>query len=327
MASCRRTTLVLVALAAVLAALALPGHASASVRISFLPKRVTQGNDATLKVGVHPTAMCKVAVRYGAGVRQQGLGAVYAAKGRATWKWQVTGAAPAGQARVTVSCGRAGRASRTFIVVGWVVPARIAVDKMGFSVRPSSYGGGSTVSYGVVLRNTSPNQDALKVSVLVNFVMADNHLLGTAQTSVAEIAAGTQYALGNQLSFPGAAPIARLEVVLQVGGRGRQPMLHPGFDNLHFVPQLFDPSWLGSIEGEVINDQATYTLKSVSVSAVVLDRSGSVIGGGNGFAFGVLPPGAREVLKLSNGLSSIPFAQAADMMLSAVGTYDVSPPT
>lgn len=326
MASRRRTTLVFAALA-VLAALVLPGHASAGVRISFLPKRVTQGNDATLKVSVRPTTLCKLAVRYGAGVRQQGLRAVYASRGRASWKWQVTGAAPAGQARVTVSCGRAGRASRTFIVVGWVVPARISVEKMGFSVRPRGFGSGSTVSYGVVLRNTSPNQDALRVSVLVNFVMADNHLIGTAQTSVAEIPSGAEYALGNQLSFPGAAPIARLEVVLQIGGRGRQSMLHPGFDNLHFEPQLFDPGWLGSIEGEVINDHPTYTLKSVSVSAVVFDRSGNVIGGGDGFAFGVLPPGAREVLKLSNGLSAIPFEQAADMMLSAVGTYDVSPPT
>jgi hypothetical protein len=326
MASRRRTSLVLVALAAVLAALALPGHASASVRISFLPKRVTQGNDATLRVSVRPAALCKLAVRYGAGVRQQGLATHYPVKGQTSWKWQVTGAAPAGRAVVTVSCGRAGRASRTFIVVGWVVPARIAVDKMGFSVRPSSYGTGSTVSYGVLLHNTSPNQDALKVSVLVNFVMADNHLLGTAQTSVAEIPAGSTYALGNQLMFPGAAPIVRLEVVLQIGGRGVRPMLHPGFDNLHFVPQVYDPGWLGSIEGEVINDQAVYTLKSVSVSAVVLDRSGNVIGGGNGYAFGTLPPGAREVLIVNQGLSAIPFEQASDMLLSAVGTYDVSPP-
>jgi hypothetical protein len=325
MASRRRISFVLVSLV-VLAALALPGRASASVRISFLSKRVTQGNAASLKVSVRPAAVCKLAVRYGGGVRQAGLGSAYAAKGRASWKWQVTGAAPAGQARVTVSCGRAGRASRTFIVVGWVVPARIGVDRMGFSVRPNGYGIGSTVSYGVMLRNTSPNQDALNVSVLVNFVMADNHLIGTAQTSVAEIPAGATYALGNQLNFPGAAPIARLEVVLQIGGRGNRPMLHPGFDNLHFVPQLYDPGWLGSIEGEVINDQAQYVLKNVSVSAVVFDRAGNVLGGGNGFAFGVLPPGAREVLILNNGLSAIPFTQAADMALSAIGSYDVAPP-
>ena len=163
--------------------------------------------------------------------------------------------------------------------------------------------------------------------MLVNFVMADNHLIGTAQTPVAEIPAGTEYALGNQLTFPGAAPIVRLEVVLQIGGRGRQSMLHPAFDNLHFMPQLFDPGWLGSIEGEVINDQPTYTLKSVTSRPWSSTARATCIGGGNGFAFGTLPPGAREVLKLSNGLSSIPFAQATDMMLSAIGTYDVSPPT
>ena len=322
----RRRIQLLLFVVALVAALVLPGRASASVRITFLSKHVTQGNQATLNVSVRPTALCKLGVRYGAGVRQTGLSSVYASKGRASWKWKVTGSAPAGRARVSVSCGRAGSASRNFIVVGWVVPARISVDKMGFSVRPNSYGGGSTVSYGVILHNTSPNQDALSVNVLVNFVLADNHLIGSAGSTIAEIPAGSQYALGNQLNFPGAAPIVRLEVVLTIGGHGSKPMLHPSFDNMHFVPQQYDPGWLGSIEGEVVNDQAVYTLKNVTVSAVVMDRAGNVIGGGNGFAFGTLPPGAREVLIVNNGLGAIPFAYASDMMLSAIGSYDVTPP-
>jgi hypothetical protein len=287
---------------------------------------VVQGNPAKLQIAVHPAATCKLAVRYGNNVRQLGLKSVYAARGRASWTWTVTGAAPAGLAHVNVSCGRAGRASKTFLVVGWVIPARISVDKMGFSVRPSSYGSGSSVSYGVILRNTSPNQDALNVSVLVNFVMADNHLIGSAQTPVAEIPAGSQYALGSQLTFPGAAPVARLEVVLQIGGRGNHVMRHPAFDNMHFVPSQFEPGWLGTIEGELINDSPTLTLKSANVSAVVMDRLGNVIGGGNGFAFGILPPGAREVLILSSGLNAIPFSEASDMLLSSVGQYDISPP-
>jgi hypothetical protein len=321
----RRLRLALVAFAG-LVALALPGQAAASVKISFLSKRVTQGNDAKLSVVVHPAAVCKLSVRYGDGVRQLGVAPAYPSKGHAAWTWKVPGAAPAGLAHVKVACGRAGRASRSFIVVGWVVPARIAVDKMGFSARPSGYGSGTSVSYGVLLRNTSPNQDALNVSVLVNFVMADNHLLGTAQTSVDAIPAGTTYALGNQLNFPGAAPIVRLEVVLQIGERGRKQVLHPAFDNMHFVPQMYDQGWLGSIEGELINDQPHLTLKSVNVSAVVLNRAGDVIGGGNGYAYGTLPPGAREVLIISNGLGSIPFPDASDMVLSSVGSYDISPP-
>jgi hypothetical protein len=325
MASRRRIQLVLFVVALV-AALALPGRASASVRISFLSKRVTQGNQATLNVAVRPTALCKLSVRYGNNVRATGLPTVYAAKGRASWKWKVTGSAPAGRARVIVSCGRAGSASRNFLVVGWVVPARIAVDKMGFSVRPNGYGSGSSVSYGVILHNTSPNQDALNVSVLVNFVMADNHLIGTAQTPVGEIPAGSQYALGSQLSFPAAAPIARLEVVLQIGARANKPMIQPAFDNMHLVPSLYEPGWLGSIEGEVINASPTLTMRNVQTSAVVLDRSGNVIGGGTGFAMGTLPPGAREVMLINNGLNAIPFSQAADFMISAVGSYDVSPP-
>jgi hypothetical protein len=81
--------------------------------------------------------------------------------------------------------------------------------------------GSADVSYGIIIRNHSPNADALNVRVLVNFVLANKHLLGSASNTISLIPAGSSYALGNNLGFPGAAPIARLEVVIQLAGTNR----------------------------------------------------------------------------------------------------------
>ena len=55
--------------------------------------------------------------------------------------------------------------------------------------------------------------------MLVNFVVADNRLIGSATVRVGAIAAGQQHALGGELTFPGSAPIHRLEIVVEVAKR------------------------------------------------------------------------------------------------------------
>ena len=49
----------------------------------------------------------------------------------------------------------------------------VMVDKQGFSQRPDSLGTGSTVSYGLLLKNTSTTQDATSVYLLINFATAE----------------------------------------------------------------------------------------------------------------------------------------------------------
>ena len=122
--------------------------------------------------------------------------------------------------------------------------------KQGFSIRPNSFGSGTRLSYGLILHNESGVRDALNINVQVNFVMADDHLLGTDNQHVDGIAAGSDWALGNSVSFPGAAPIVRLEIVILVGSFQAQAIHVPTLANIHLVPQLFDPKWVGTIEGE-----------------------------------------------------------------------------
>lgn len=310
----------LLALGVAAPAAARPGHADA-VRVGFASQRVVQGNDASISVLVSPAGVrCALAVRYANGARQKGLAPQTAASGRASWRWRVGLGTATGRARATVSCGRAGKVSRRFMVIGQVIPPRITVVKKGFSIRALPYGG-TGVSYGLLLANDSQQFDATKIYVLVNFVMADNHALGTATTTVNAIQAGGQYALGGELTFPGGAPIQRLEVVVQVGGHSRPSLRLPALANIHVMPDLYDPAWVGSVEGELHNGQPSLVLQNAQLSAIILDEAGNVLGGGTGYAFATLPPATRQVIKLTSGFKDIPIAHAVSAMVSVQPTW------
>src|SRR5581483_3874849 len=190
-----------------------------------------------------------------------GLGAAPVVGGRATWRWTVPVDAKPGRAQVVASCGRAGHVTRTLVVVGSVVAPRITVSKQGYSIRPG-LSSGSTVSYGLLLVNDSQTEDALDVSVLVNFVEPSGHLFGSASTTISAIGAGQTYALGDSLSFPGAAPVVRLEPVIQVGAHTKASQRLPQVVNAHVEPSTFEPAWLGSVEGEVSNVDPSLILRS-----------------------------------------------------------------
>jgi hypothetical protein len=205
------------------------------------------------------------------------------------------------------------------MVIGQVVPPKIDVVQSGWSARPHPFGG-TSVSWGVVLSNTS-KQDALDVQVLCNFVMADNRLIGSATQHISDIAAGSKHATGGQIDFPGAAPISRLEIIIRIGRAGPATHTKPGISFVRVAPSSFEPQWTGEIDGEIQNDDPNKTIMSVELSGVVFDAEGNVLGGGTGGGFGILPPAARMVLKISSGLSPIPFSRAAAAMVSVVPTY------
>src|SRR5262249_20290811 len=153
---------------------------------------------------------------------------------------------------MSATCGHVGRASRTLIVVGQLAPPKITVVKDGWSVHYKSFGGAS-ISYGVILKNHSSNADALNVNVLVNFVEPNNHLFASSSRTVNVIPAGSEYALGYGFDVQGVPPIARLEVVIQVGARQPKAAGGPAVDNVVIEPSTFDPSVVGDVAGELIN--------------------------------------------------------------------------
>lgn len=312
---------VLAALLALVSTAAPAGGKTSSVRFSVAPQRAVQGNKVTVGVAVSPAgSRCTIRVRYADGRAQPGLGGRAAVGGRATWTWRVARYTRPGPASVFVSCGGAGAASRTMMIIGQVLPLTIKVVKTGYSIRPLPYVG-TRVSYGVILQNESKTENALGVSVLVNFVMADNRLIGSATTSLMEMRADTSHAVGGDLTFPGGAPIARLEVVVQVASRGPRTRRVPGVGATRVVPDIYEPEWVGSVEGELANDDARTTLQSARLMTVIFDAEGNILGGASGYAPASLPPGAREFFKIS-GARAVPVNRAASAMVSVEPMYE-----
>jgi hypothetical protein len=306
---------------ALLPGLVVAGSASAvvqradAVRLTG-PKRIVQGADVSYRAAVRSGARCTLNVRYRSGAQRV---TEMSTGGSATFRFKVPQRAATGAARVSVSCGRAGGARLKVVVIGGVVPAKINVVKHGFSHRARL--SGSVTSWGVVLSNESPTSDAMDVTVLANFVLPDNRLIGSATKRVSRIRAGSHHALGGDLSFPGYPPIARLEIVVQVSDSKPNLKAMPGVANAHAVPGLFDAAYVGSIEGEVANDRLDRTLRRAELSAVALDGAGNVLGGAVGSASASLPPGSRQFFKIS-GLTGVPFAQVASVMVSVSPTWD-----
>jgi hypothetical protein len=210
------------------------------------------------------------------------------------------------------------------MVIGQVIPPKIDVVQSGWSVRTYPYGG-SGVSWGVILANTSKTRDAMDVQILCNFVMADNRLIGSMTTRISDIAADSKHATGGELTFPGGAPIARLEIVVKIGKAGPATRTKPGISFVRVLPAPFDPGYAGSVEGEVQNDSPTRTIQFVELATVVFDAGGNIIGGGNGLAAAPLPPAARMFLKIQNGMRPISYAKAASALVSVVPTYQRIP--
>ncbi len=82
-----------------------------------------------------------------------------------------------GKWKITVLCGSSGSATASLLVARRTqppapTPARITVEKSGFNFDDRF--GTRQATYGIVLRNSSPDEDALDVQVTVNIVDASS---------------------------------------------------------------------------------------------------------------------------------------------------------
>jgi hypothetical protein len=311
--------------AAVLLVLATTGTAGAAVEgaaASWIrgPKRAVAGNELKIEARVPNGTRCSLSFKYKNGVGQKGLRPATAKGGKAVWRWKVPKSAEPGPARATASCGRQGRSSLTIMVIGEVIPATIEIVKQGFSIRPRRYGSGADSSWGVIVKNTSPQSDAIDVVILANYVLPDNKLIGSATVRVGRIARQSEYAVGGDLAFPGVPPVVRLEIVVQVARSAQLHKTFPAIANVRVVSDRTDAAVVGSVEGEVVNDNASKTMERSQLGAVVLDAGGNILGGRTGSAFASLPPGAREFFKIT-GMRAVALDQAASAIVSVTPQY------
>ena len=293
----------------------------AALQFSHLPGRAIAGQAVSVTVArARAGALCSLAVSYAKAAGQSGLQPKTAVDGLASWAWTIPDSIQANVAKLSAACAGSKRISGRLLVVGGLIPPRLSIEKDGFTPRVST--SGTDISYGIIVRNHSPNADALNVNVLVNFVLSNDHLLGSTSASIPQIPAGSSYALGGNFGFPAAAPIARLETVIQVGSSQRHAGHSPALDNIVIEPGLNDKAWVGDVAGEVINNDPSLTLQTTQYSAVILDSAGNVLGGGGGSTYGALPPGTRMVFRLSSGgFTDIPVEKAASVLISTSPTW------
>ncbi|MDX6438320.1 MAG: hypothetical protein QOF45_903 [Gaiellaceae bacterium] len=291
-----------------------------SVGFRFLPQKTFQGQPASLTVTVRPSGVrCVPTIRYADGASQT-LKAAVARSNRASWTFTVPPKARIGAASASVKCGRAGRISRTFAVVGPpAAPAKVVIKKSGFSQRVRFTT--REVSYGVILSNPSPEKDALDVSVIINFIDATNRVVATQAETVGGVGAGSDFYLGGSTQIPDATPVSTLEIVTRIGSQDMAAKLGPPTSDVLVQASAYDPGWVGAVVGQVQNDHPTKLLTSSQVSAVVFDASGNVIGGGKGYSTGGLLPGVRAYFSASSGVSAIPVDRAAAAGVSVLGQY------
>jgi hypothetical protein len=295
--------------------------AGASLRISFLPQKTFRGQAASLSVAVRPSGVrCSGRIVYADG-RKQGLKATTARRGRATWRWTVPLNVKFGAATVSVSCNRAGSVSRVFVVTGRPTePARVEVEKQGFSQRVRF--ASRDVSYGVALRNVSPENDALNVSVHVNMLDSTGVIRKTDVRTVTAIGAKGTYYLGGGVSIPEHwIPISTLEIKVNIGSQQAKALWTPQLSDYRIVAAQYDPGFVSTVFFQALNDQPLYVFSAPSISAVVFDAAGAVIGGGTGYGMTQLAPGIRAQYDASLGLSAIPIDRAATAGVSVLGTY------
>jgi hypothetical protein len=292
---------------------------TAKVAFTRAPATALQGKVVKIAAATKPAraTSCTLVIRYQDGVVER-LRA-FTRLGIASWDWRVPEVAQPGRASLSASCLGAGSITKLVTVVGTLIPPKIVVADQGFSVRARTTG--SEASFGLMLRNSSPNADALNVYVLVNFVMADGQAIGTKTETIDAIPAGTTFAYGGSLRFPGAAPVARLEVVVKVAGRQRRLIHQPLVQSIGVVPGLRDAMWVGEVNGEIINDHPSLNVSRTKLSTVVFDINGVIVGGGSGTATALLPPGTREVFVITSGVDAIPWGRAARAAVSLFATY------
>ncbi len=300
--------------------------ATASARPAAGPLVVHRGQAVKVAVRTPSKAYCLAEARYADGSRQDS-GLKRARNGLVSWTLRVPNTAPLGRADWTVRCGATWERTGRWVVksVTSKAPAaapHVMVDRQGFSQRPDRYGPGSSVSYGLLLKNTSQTQDTTNVYLLINFATASGELIGTVTRTVDLIPAGGTVAIGDAMQMRTQAPVSNLEVTIKVNSfEPAKPRILPHFVNVAILQSQNDNGWVGEVDGEIVNDTSPQTLTMAKLSIVLLDATGKIVGGGSAMTFSPLPSGSRMVFLAQTGFSAVPISTAVTAMISVVPTY------
>ena len=203
--------------------------------------QVTRGTATLLKLRTQSRSACSAQVGTSADSCSSPASSTRTAA-TVWWTVRIPNNAALGVAHWSAQCG-------TFHRTGsWVVAAargskadstpHVIVDKQGFSQRPASFGTGSTVSYGLLLRNTGTRGRRAALRARSTSRPRAGELIGTVTKSVALIPAGETFALGDSMGMRTQAPVTKLEVTLTVGAHEPRARIRcPHFANVRVFPR------------------------------------------------------------------------------------------
>ncbi len=189
------------------------------------------------------------------------------------------------------------------------LPANVVLQKSGFSFTTDS--GITDLGYGLVLQNTSPDEDALNVAITVNVVDASNVIIESDSNTIQAIPASSTYYFGDEMFPNGPATPAGLQVVIQTGSQALKSLALPPVANVRLTDYILGGT---EIDGEFSNPFQKPISGVARITGVIFDSAGNVIGGGFTFPNADVPPGSR--IGFSIGVSSVQPVRAASAQVS-----------
>lgn len=244
------------------------------------------------------------------------------------WWYRVPLKAPLGPAQWSIRCGTGiynYTGSWLIVQAGVTVgpkPPQPVVSKQGFSQRADAFGTGSSVSYGLLIRNPALKKDAKSVTVTITFVSADGNVIGRKRATVERIAAGETFALGGSTELGSQTDVKKLTASVHVGSYARAVNTpRPRIASAKIVGSSGDPGWVGEVDGQLANDTSQHALAHALVSVVVLDAGGRIVGGGTGTLTSPVASGATGAFTARVGFAAIATADAARPVVSVLPTY------
>ena len=199
----------------------------------------------------------------------------------------------------------------------------LMVDKQGFSQRNDKLGTGSTVSYGLLLKNTSTTQDATETYLLINFATASGELIGTVTKKVELVPANGMFAFGDSLHLRTQTPVSNLEVTIKVlvTRAGQAPDPAPLRQRPRSCRARRTPA--GSARSTVRSSTTPRRRRSPSRSSrsCCSTPTGRIVGGGTTTTFSPLPSGSRMVFLARSGFTAVPASSPTTLIISVDPTY------
>lgn len=313
----RSRLLIVTAAAACAVAPAVPSGRSATLNaaITSLQASAKQGGPehlAALAVGGYT---CSLHIRYRDG-RTQALGTKRIVVFGVSWTWRVPANAAPGPAEAVLACGTAGGARASFNVARRLVPARLVVAKSGLTQVAHAADDGTDVAYGVVLVNTSPTSDALGVHVEIDLLDGAAHLVGSEAREIAAIPAGGTYYLGGELTTRDRTAVASVRPIVRIGSSTPKSVRAPIVSGMRVTQHGFDEG--AYVDGQIVNRTHATLSSLATISMVLFDGSGRVIGGGVTFPAAPLAAGASSAFEISTPVAA---AAIASVLVSVEPRY------